>query len=101
MKKLNTSSFRFDGKRAFSAKDTPTLIEPFYTDEADRAHQLDQLSDRMDQAQNTMHADDMGNEQLIIAYIVTEILESLPVSFPQRDDKEAERLIKVIEKQDQ
>lgn len=27
-------------------------------------------------------------------FIMTDILESLPVTFPQRDDKEAERLIK-------
>ncbi len=56
MKKLNASSFRFDGKRAFSTKDTPTLIDPFYADEADHAGQLDDLSGRMDQAQNQMHA---------------------------------------------
>ncbi len=58
MKKLNTSTFRFDGTRPYSSKNTPTLIDPFYTDEDDRAHQLDALSDRMDQAQNQMHADE-------------------------------------------
>ncbi|TAE28143.1 MAG: polyphosphate kinase 2 family protein [Cytophagales bacterium] len=56
MKKLNTSAFRFDGTRPYSSKNTPTLIDPFYRDETDRAHQLDALSDRMDQAQNQMHA---------------------------------------------
>ncbi|MEZ0540648.1 PPK2 family polyphosphate kinase [Fibrella arboris] len=56
MKKLQSGTFRFDGKKPYSAKETPTLIDPFYTDEADRARQLDALSERMDQAQNQMHA---------------------------------------------
>lgn len=56
MKKLNINSFGFDGRKPYSAKDTPTLIDPFYADEADLNRQLDELSDRMDQAQNQMHA---------------------------------------------
>lgn len=56
MKKIQTSQFRFDGTKPYSASKIPTLVEPFYTDEADRARQLDALSDRMDQAQNQMHA---------------------------------------------
>lgn len=56
MKKFDSKLFRFDGKTKYSAKATPTRIDPFYNDETDRAHQLDQLSDRMDQAQNQMHA---------------------------------------------
>lgn len=56
MKKLNAKAFRFDGNVSFSCADTPTLTEPFYTDEADHSRQLDALSDRMDQAQNQMHA---------------------------------------------
>lgn len=56
MKKLNTSTFQFDGGKPFFLTETPTDIAPFYTDEADRARQLDHLSDRMDQAQNQMHA---------------------------------------------
>ena len=58
MKKLNTNTFRYDEKRPFSARDTPTLIEPLYTDEADLNRQLDTLAERMDQAQNRMHADE-------------------------------------------
>jgi PPK2 family polyphosphate:nucleotide phosphotransferase len=58
MKKLNTNTFRYDEKKTFSAKDTPTLVEPFYTDEADLNQQLDELAQRMDQAQNRMHADE-------------------------------------------
>ena len=58
MKKINISAFRYDGKQTFSSKETPTLIEPFYTNEADLNRQLDELADRMDQAQNRMHADE-------------------------------------------
>ncbi|MFD2932200.1 PPK2 family polyphosphate kinase [Spirosoma flavum] len=58
MKKLNTSAFRYDEKRPFSTSETPTLIDPFYTSEADQSRQLDELADRMDQAQNRMHADE-------------------------------------------
>jgi PPK2 family polyphosphate:nucleotide phosphotransferase len=56
MKKLNLKSFRFDGKTRYTASRTPTLIDPLYTSETDRAAQLDALSERMDQAQNRMHA---------------------------------------------
>lgn len=56
MKKLDPGLFRFDGKKPYVARDTPTLVEPFYADETDRARQLDLLSGRMDQAQNQMHA---------------------------------------------
>ena len=58
MKKIHSSAFRYDGKKAFSVADTPTLIEPFYTDEADYNRQLDDLAVRMDQAQNRMHSDE-------------------------------------------
>ncbi|SFD98019.1 PPK2 family polyphosphate kinase [Spirosoma endophyticum] len=58
MKKFNTNTFRYDGKKPFSANATPTLVEPFYTDEADLDRQLDELAERMDQAQNRMHADE-------------------------------------------
>ncbi len=58
MKKIHPSAFRYDGKKAFSVADTPTLIEPFYTDEADYNRQLDDLAARMDQAQNRMHSDE-------------------------------------------
>ena len=57
MTKLDTTQFRYDGHRTFSTA-TPTLIDPFYTDEDDRARQLNELTDRMDQAQNRMHADE-------------------------------------------
>ena len=58
MKKFSSKPFRFDGRHTFSANDTPTCIDPYFKDQADRAQQLDQLSDRMDQAQNRMHADE-------------------------------------------
>ncbi|GAB2548669.1 PPK2 family polyphosphate kinase [Spirosoma aerophilum] len=58
MKKINTKEFRYDEKRPFLSQETPTLIDPFYTDEADQSRQLDELADRMDQAQNRMHADE-------------------------------------------
>jgi PPK2 family polyphosphate:nucleotide phosphotransferase len=58
MKKFSSKPFRFDGRTKFSSEKTPTLIAPYYRNEADRAHQLDELSDRMDQAQNRMHADE-------------------------------------------
>jgi len=45
-------------------------------------------------------SDDRANQQLIIARIMVEILESLPIEFPQRDDKEAKKLIGIIRKQD-
>lgn len=45
-------------------------------------------------------SDDRPNQQLIIANIITEILESLPVDFPKTDQKEAQKLIKQIQKQD-
>ncbi|KAB7730921.1 polyphosphate kinase 2 family protein [Rudanella paleaurantiibacter] len=56
MKKFSSKPFRFDGRTPYSAKHTPTRIDPLFRDEDDRAHQLDALSDRMDQAQNQMHA---------------------------------------------
>ncbi len=58
MKKLNTSHFRYGGKKAFLSRDAPTLIEPFYTEETDHNQQLNALAARMDQAQNRMHADE-------------------------------------------
>jgi PPK2 family polyphosphate:nucleotide phosphotransferase len=45
-------------------------------------------------------SDDRLNQQLIIAHILTEILESLPVHFPTTDEKEAKKLINQIKKQD-
>lgn len=45
-------------------------------------------------------SDDRPNQQLIIAQIITEILESLPVQFPKTDEKEAQKLIKQIKQQD-
>ena len=38
-------------------------------------------------------SDDLDNQQLIIANIMAEVLESLPVTFPEKDDKKAKRLI--------
>ena len=58
MKKINSKDFRYDEKRPFSHKETATYVDPFYTDEADQSRQLDSLADRMDQAQNKMHADE-------------------------------------------
>jgi PPK2 family polyphosphate:nucleotide phosphotransferase len=57
MKKFTSSTFRYDGRRKFDQA-LPTKIDPFYRDEADRAKQLDDLAERMDQAQNRMHADE-------------------------------------------
>ncbi|RYF72484.1 MAG: polyphosphate kinase 2 family protein, partial [Cytophagaceae bacterium] len=45
-------------------------------------------------------SDNRDNQQLIIAHIMADVLESLPVTFPEKDDKEAKRLIKEIQKQD-
>ena len=45
-------------------------------------------------------SDDRPNQQLIIAHIITEILESLPTSFPETDQTEARKLIKQIKEQD-
>ncbi len=58
MKKLNVNQFRQDGKKPFVIADAPTVIDPFYTDEANLNQQLDALAVRMDQAQNVMHADE-------------------------------------------
>ena len=58
MKKPNSNTFRYDEKTPFSISNTPTLIDPFYKDKADFNRQLDELADRMDQAQNRMHADE-------------------------------------------
>ncbi|WP_420149606.1 PPK2 family polyphosphate kinase [Spirosoma sp.] len=66
MKKINSNLFRYDEKKHFSISDTPTLIEPFYTDEADLNRQLDELAVRMDQAQNRMHAD--GHYGLLVVF---------------------------------
>ncbi|AQG81744.1 PPK2 family polyphosphate kinase [Spirosoma montaniterrae] len=51
-------NYRYDGTKPFKIADVPTLVEPLYADEADRARQLDELASRMDQAQNRMHADE-------------------------------------------
>ena len=45
-------------------------------------------------------SDDRANQQLIIAQILVETLESLPVNFPKTDQEEAQKLIKQIKKQD-
>lgn len=58
MKKLTINQFRQDGKKPFVIANTPTVIDPFYTDAADLNRQLDKLAARMDQAQNIMHADE-------------------------------------------
>lgn len=58
MTKINSRAFRYDGRRPFSVSDTPTRVEPFYTDEIDRMRQMNVLTARMDQAQNRMHADE-------------------------------------------
>ncbi|MGF7216658.1 PPK2 family polyphosphate:nucleotide phosphotransferase [Spirosoma lacussanchae] len=55
MKKLNIRQFRYDGRQTFSP-DVPTRTDPLYTDEADRDEQLARLAERIDQAQNRMHA---------------------------------------------
>lgn len=64
--KLDTNQFRHNGTGPFSIVDAPTLVEPLYSDEADRARQLDALTDRMDQAQNRMHAD--GHYGLLVLF---------------------------------
>ena len=45
-------------------------------------------------------SDDRPNQQLIIANILTELLESLPTAFPETDEKEAKKLIRKIGQQD-
>lgn len=45
-------------------------------------------------------SDDRPNQQLIIAHILTELLEALPTTFPETDSGEAQKLIRKIEKQD-
>lgn len=56
--KIDSARFRHDGSQSVDLAQIPTHIDPFYTDETDRAAQLDTLTDRMDQAQNLMHADE-------------------------------------------
>jgi PPK2 family polyphosphate:nucleotide phosphotransferase len=63
---FTTKRFRYDGKKPFVLVDTPTLIDPLYTNEADFNRQLDDLSARMDQAQNVMHAD--GQYGLLVVF---------------------------------
>lgn len=58
MKKIDIAQFRYDGTRPFVIADTPTLTGLLYNDETDRGRQLNALTDRMDQAQNRMHADE-------------------------------------------
>jgi PPK2 family polyphosphate:nucleotide phosphotransferase len=45
-------------------------------------------------------SDDRPNQQLIIAHILTELLEALPTAFPETGDKEAKKLMDKIKKQD-
>jgi len=55
--KLDAASFRFEGGRTqLKLRQTPTRLEPFYRDEADRTRQMDALTARIDQRQNEMHA---------------------------------------------
>ncbi|GAB3886573.1 PPK2 family polyphosphate kinase [Spirosoma agri] len=66
MNKLTISHFRYEGKPKFSIAKSSTQLEPFYSDEADHSRQLDVLADRMDQAQNKMHAD--GHYGLLVVF---------------------------------
>lgn len=45
-------------------------------------------------------SDDRKNQQLIIAHILAEVLESLPVDFPKTEKEKADELIKQIREQD-
>lgn len=45
-------------------------------------------------------SDDRLNQQIIIAHIITEALESLPAEFPQEDAGKAKKLKKIIQQQD-
>jgi len=45
-------------------------------------------------------SDDMLTQRLLIAQLVVELLEKLPIDFPKKDGKEAEKLIRAIEEQD-
>ncbi|GAB3540173.1 PPK2 family polyphosphate kinase [Spirosoma fluminis] len=45
-------------------------------------------------------SDDRPNQQLIIAHILTDILEALPTGFPKTEKAKVDSLIKQIEKQD-
>lgn len=56
--RINANRFRHDGTQPVDITKLPTQVETFYTDETDRAAQLDALATRMDQAQNIMHADE-------------------------------------------
>lgn len=46
-------------------------------------------------------SDDRKNQQLIIASILTELLEGLPTSFPETDEKTVKEQRKLIKKQDE
>lgn len=45
-------------------------------------------------------SDDMLTQRLLIAHLVVELLQKLPIDFPKKDDAEAMKLIRAIEKQD-
>lgn len=45
-------------------------------------------------------SDDMLTQRLLIARLVVELLEGLPIDFPKKDAAEAKNLIRAIEKQD-
>lgn len=45
-------------------------------------------------------SDDMRTQRLLIAQLVVELLEGLPIDFPRKDEKEAQKLIRAIERQD-
>lgn len=45
-------------------------------------------------------SDDRLNQQLLIAHLVAETLAGLPIEFPEKDEKEAQKLIRAIERQD-
>ncbi|WP_018618817.1 PPK2 family polyphosphate kinase [Spirosoma luteum] len=55
---FKANQYRYNGRKRFSIDDTSTKSEPLYTSEADRNKQLADLAERMDQAQNRMHADE-------------------------------------------
>ncbi len=45
-------------------------------------------------------SDDRLNQQLLIAHLVADTLAGLPIAFPEKDEKEAQTLIRAIERQD-
>jgi PPK2 family polyphosphate:nucleotide phosphotransferase len=66
MKKISANTFRYDNRKKLEITEIPTSVEPFYKNETDYNQQLDALADRMDQAQNKMHAD--GHYGLLVVF---------------------------------